>query len=89
MEKSRVTSLLKNERNFHVFYQILNGADESLINELELERDNTTYNYLRNIFDQENEAENSSINDADNFTLLKSALNSCDFSEQNKIVKSI
>mmetsp|Transcript_7649 Transcript_7649/g.8405 ORF Transcript_7649/g.8405 Transcript_7649/m.8405 type:complete len:1044 (+) Transcript_7649:102-3233(+) len=36
LEKSRVTSQLKGERNFHIFYQILNGSTQQEVDELQL-----------------------------------------------------
>ncbi|TIC72652.1 hypothetical protein E3Q00_03763 [Wallemia mellicola] len=47
LEKSRVSARSNQERSFHVFYHLLNGADEDLLNALKLpSTDLLQYNYL-------------------------------------------
>ncbi|EPX73018.1 myosin type-2 heavy chain 2 [Schizosaccharomyces octosporus yFS286] len=48
LEKSRVTNPSPNERNYHIFYQLLRGSDGDLLRELFLERSVDKYTYLRN-----------------------------------------
>lgn len=46
LEKSRVVKQSKNERNYHIFYQLVNGADKWLAQLLEIDKD-IDYAYLR------------------------------------------
>ncbi|TBU01399.1 heavy chain of myosin, partial [Hamiltosporidium magnivora] len=53
LEKSRVTHQNPNERNYHIFYQLLCGADQSLKDKLLLEGDHTNYTYTRGISERD------------------------------------
>uniref|UniRef100_A0A1I8P1M8 Myosin motor domain-containing protein n=1 Tax=Stomoxys calcitrans TaxID=35570 RepID=A0A1I8P1M8_STOCA len=87
LEKSRVINQSSGERNFHIFYQLLAGASDEQLKEMNLTRSLQDYGYLS---DGDN-GHVGSINDAENFRQVKQAMSVIDFTqmEQSQILNII
>lgn len=78
LEKARVVRHADTDRNFHIFYQLLAGADDGLISSLDLTRDPAKYNFL-------NQAKVQSLpNDKSDYTELTDAMENIGFSSDTK-----
>ncbi|XP_065053093.1 unconventional myosin-Ia-like [Rhopilema esculentum] len=76
LEKSRVVHQTQGERNFHIFYELLLGAPDIVMETLGLKRKFDDYSYLN----QSNCTSVPSINDAENFKIVESAMKLIGFS---------
>ncbi|KAJ9580439.1 hypothetical protein L9F63_024375, partial [Diploptera punctata] len=79
LEKSRVTCQAHGERNFHIFYQLLTGADIQLLKSLKLQRNLDNYAFLRSSRVHSLE----SLDDKQDFQITKRALETLGFSQED------
>ncbi|XP_076138752.1 myosin Ic, paralog b isoform X1 [Alosa pseudoharengus] len=77
LEKSRVVHQSHGERNFHIFYQLIEGGEEDLLRRLGLERNTSQYQYLV----KGNCPKVSSINDRSDWKVVLKALTVIGFSD--------
>ncbi|XP_066514918.1 myosin Ic, paralog b [Hoplias malabaricus] len=77
LEKSRVVHQSHGERNFHIFYQLIEGGEEDLLRRLGLERNTQQYQYLV----KGNCPKVSSINDRSDWKVVRKALSVIGFSD--------
>ncbi|KAJ8922250.1 hypothetical protein NQ315_004187 [Exocentrus adspersus] len=80
LEKSRVISQAPGERNFHIFYQLLIGADDALLDQLSLKRNLGSYYYLSNGVN----GTSAGIYDQKDFNEVKKALKTLEFTEKEQ-----
>ena len=85
LEKARVTSQLKGNRNYHIFYYLVRGASESLAEELGLRRHVEVYRYLNSSNGKNVTHSPTTIeNDADKFRNMCRCLSIADVSEEEQ-----
>lgn len=77
LEKSRVVHQSHGERNFHIFYQLIEGGEDDLLRRLGLEKNAQQYQYLV----KGNCPKVSSINDRNDWKMVRKALSVIGFTD--------
>jgi len=81
LEKSRVVTQQPNERNFHIFYQLLNGAEPELREHLKLKESAKYYKYLN---ETSEDADDVNINN-DSLNKIINTMNSIGISDKDQL----